>query len=273
MMVEAFAPAKINLTLHITGQRGDGYHLLDSLVVFADFGDLLQLQAADEMRVQVTGPFSFGVPTDQRNLVWQAAEAAHWCGEIALNKKLPHGAGIGGGSSDAAAVLKAIEGLGNALSSDLPISLGADVPVCLRATATRMYGIGEGLTPVALPDLYALLVNPGVPVPTGPVFQALESRDNAPMSAQIPKFSTGSDCAAWLYEQRNDLEEPAIQVAPVIDRVLSDLRATKGQQLSRMSGSGATCFALYSSKKAAHMAAYEIGAEHPDWWCQVVTLT
>ncbi len=273
MVVEVFAPAKINLTLHVTGRRDDGYHLLDSLVGFADVGDRLRLEPGPELALEVSGLFARGVPTDARNLVWRAAEGAGWRGRIHLDKHLPHGAGIGGGSSDAAALLKAVAGQGAEIPAELPLSLGADVPVCMAARAARMQGIGEGVTPTDLPPLHALLVNPGVHVPTGAVFNGLEMRENPPMPEALPAFTGAEDCAAWLQEQRNDLEAPARRLAPEIDRTLSDLRDSRQALLARMSGSGATCFALYPTKKAAHMAAYEIGAEHPDWWCSAVTLT
>lgn len=273
MTVEVFAPAKINLTLHVTGRRADGYHLLDSLVVFADCGDKMQITPGADLSLEVSGLFARGVPSDQRNLLWQAAVGAGWRGHIALDKQLPHGAGIGGGSSDAAALLTFIAGQGGGIPDDLPLSLGADVPVCMLARAARMQGIGEQVSPVELPELHALLVNPGVHVPTGPVFAALASRDNAPMPADIPRFTDAGDCAAWLLEQRNDLEPPARQLAPEIDRCLSDLRSSRQALMARMSGSGATCFALYPTKNAAHMAAYEIGAEHPNWWCAATTLS
>ncbi|QAX28595.1 4-(cytidine 5'-diphospho)-2-C-methyl-D-erythritol kinase [Leisingera sp. NJS204] len=273
MAAEVFAPAKINLTLHVTGRRDDGYHLLDSLVVFADSGDLLQLDPGPELALDVSGLFAGGVPADERNLVWKAAAGAGWTGRIGLDKHLPHGAGIGGGSSDAAAVLRALSGQGCGIPDDLPLSLGADVPVCMAARGSRMQGIGEQVAPVELPELHALLVNTGAHVPTGQVFSELASRNNSPMPQDIPAFASAEDCAAWLGEQRNDLEAPATSVASEIERVLSDLRCSRNALLARMSGSGATCFALYPSRKAAHFAAYEIGAEHPEWWCSAVTLT
>ncbi|AHC99845.1 4-(cytidine 5'-diphospho)-2-C-methyl-D-erythritol kinase [Leisingera methylohalidivorans] len=273
MAAEVFAPAKINLTLHVTGRRSDGYHLLDSLVVFADTGDQLRLEPGPELALEVSGLFANGVPADQRNLVWKAAAGAGWTGRISLSKHLPHGAGIGGGSSDAAAVLRAVAAEGRNIPEALPLSLGADVPVCMKARAARMQGIGEQVAAADLPELHALLVNPGAHVPTGPVFSALACRDNPPMPQDIPAFTSAEDCAAWLQEQRNDLEAPACALAPVIDRTLSDLRSSRNALMARMSGSGATCFALYPTKKAAHMAAYEIGAEHSDWWCSAVTLT
>ena len=271
MKAEAFAPAKINLTLHVTGQREDGYHLLDSLVVFADIGDHLTFEPGPDLSIDVTGEHARGVPSDQRNLVWQAADAVGWTGRITLNKSLPHGGGIGGGSSDAAATLRVLAGSGNGKLPN-PVSLGADIPVCLMAKAARMRGIGEQIKPVSLPQLYAVLVNPCIGVPTGSVFKAMETRHNPAMPEDIPEFETAEDCAAWLKGQRNDLQAPAMGIAPQIGRVLDELDASRGVLLSRMSGSGSTCFGLYPSMKAAHFAAYEIGAAHSDWWCRATQL-
>ncbi|MEQ6248878.1 4-(cytidine 5'-diphospho)-2-C-methyl-D-erythritol kinase [Sulfitobacter sp. HNIBRBA3233] len=251
------APAKVNLTLHVTGQRADGYHLLDSLVVFADVGDRLRFADGD-MRITVTGPFAEGVPRDARNLVWQAAELAGWQGHITLEKNLPHGAGIGGGSADAAAVLRQFGGHEGALT------LGADVPVCLSPAAQRMRGIGEVCTPAPpLPDFEMVLVNPGVAVPTGPVFAALASKDNPPMPQILPQWSGFEDFCAWLADQRNDLEPPARRLVPEIGTALSRLDAA-GARLSRMSGSGATCFGLFAG--GAAKAAEVLRRAHPDWW-------
>lgn len=256
MTSEGFAPAKINLTLHVTGQRPDGYHLLDSLVVFADIGDRLWFAPENRMEITVTGPFADGVPTDDRNLVWQAADLAGWTGHITLEKNLPHGAGIGGGSSDAAAVLRTFGGEAGAAA------LGADVPVCLNMTPQRMRGIGDVLAPLAtLPEMEILLINPQVTVPTGPVFDALETKYNAPMPSTVPKFIDATECCQWLGEQRNDLQQPARDIAPQIDEVLL---ALDDALLARMSGSGATCFGLY--EKGAQEAANRIARAHPDWW-------
>ena len=273
MKVEAFAPAKINLTLHVTGQRADGYHLLDSLVVFADLGDRLTFSPGADLSIDVTGEFAAGVPTDRRNLVWQAAEAAGWTGQISLNKMLPHGGGIGGGSSDAAATLRALDAQGMEVPTALPVSIGADVPVCMVAKASRIQGIGDRISPVRLPDLPALLVNPGVEVPTGAVFKALETRDNPAMPDMLPGFEGIQACVEWLAMQRNDLEVAAKGTAPGIGRVLDELAETRNALLTRMSGSGSTCFALYPTMKAAHFAAYEIGAAHPEWWCRATLLS
>ncbi|KIC40078.1 4-diphosphocytidyl-2C-methyl-D-erythritol kinase [Ruegeria sp. ANG-R] len=273
MKAEAFAPAKINLTLHVTGQRDDGYHLLDSLVAFADVGDRLNLAAGPALSLSVTGEFSDGVPTDHRNLVWQAAQTADWTGDIHLDKQLPHGGGVGGGSADAAAVLRLLAQQGAVVPRHAPLSLGADVPVCIHAASARMRGIGEQIEPVALPKLPALLVNPGVSVPTGAVFTALQTREHPPMPDTIPEFGTPASCADWLQGQRNDLERPACEVASAIADVLDELSETRDVLLARMSGSGSTCFALYPTAKAAHFAAYEIGAAHPEWWCRATTLS
>lgn len=258
MTTEGFAPAKVNLTLHVTGQRSDGYHLLDSLVVFAGIGDCLQFDPAQQMRITVNGPFADGVPTDRRNLIWQAAELAGWVGHIQLEKNLPHGAGIGGGSADAAAVLRAFGGRAAA------VSLGADVPVCVAQGPQRMRGIGDHLTPLpSLPDCEILLVNSGVSVPTGPVFQGLHTKNGPPMPDDMPCFGTLEQMCDWLNLQRNDLENPARALAPEIDAVLGALHDAL---FARMSGSGATCFGIYKSAAPAAIAAARIKAAHPHWW-------
>ncbi|NRB05646.1 MAG: 4-(cytidine 5'-diphospho)-2-C-methyl-D-erythritol kinase [Rhodobacteraceae bacterium] len=261
--VEAFAPAKINLTLHVTGQRADGYHLLDSLVVFSDVGDRLWLREGPEMRLEVSGPFATGVPTDARNLVWRAAELAGWRGEIRLEKNLPHGGGIGGGSSDAAAVLNALtapEGAG--------LTLGADVPVCRVGGPVRMRGIGEDLAPVQdWPQMHAVLVNPGVHVPTPAVFARLTDKAQPEMTFEINGVGRGA-AVDWLARQRNDLQEPAGALAPEIAEVLVMLEACDGAQLVRMSGSGSTCFAIFDGGAAARAAADALGDKQPGWWVQ-----
>lgn len=265
---QILAPAKVNLTLHVTGRRADGYHTLDSVVMFADMGDKITLTPADGMSIYVAGPFQQGVPTDARNLIWQAAEMCDWSGHVQLTKTLPHAAGIGGGSSDAAAVLKALSVQKDANT----MALGADVPVCLRGRASRMRGVGEDLMDLTIPDTPVLLVNPGALVPTGAVFGQLETPDNAPMPDALPAFSTVEQFASWLSEQRNDLERPASHIAPVIGDALDALSDTKDALLARMSGSGATCFAMYPTLKAAQFAAYELEAAHPDWWVVATTL-
>ncbi len=267
MAIEAFAPAKVNLTLHVTGQRADGYHLLESLVVFVGVGDRITVSDADELRLAVTGPRAEGVPTGPENLVLKAASLLGGVGaQIVLDKHLPAAAGIGGGSSDAAATLRALSQLWNVdLPADNGLNLGADVPVCLRAAPCLMSGVGEVLTEVpVLPPLWMVLVNPGVEVPTPAVFKGLARKDN-PLMAPVPAGLDASAFAAWLSTQRNDLEPPARAVAPVITDVL-DAIVGAGALLARMSGSGATCFGLYADADSAAHAAAQIKEKAPAWW-------
>ncbi len=269
----AFAPAKINLALHVTGRCADGYHLLDSLVMFADLGDRVSVSLADAPALTVTGPMAAGVPEDGRNLALRAAALMGANAAITLEKHLPAAAGIGGGSSDAAAVLRALAGLTGQPLPDDAERLGADVPVCLYGRAVRMRGVGERLTPYdGAPALPALLVNPGVELPTAQVFAGLERRDNPPMPDALPCLDTPRTMAAWLASMRNDLEAPARKLSPVIGTALDALRATAGAHLVRMSGSGATVFALYDTGAEAAAAAEVIRTTHPDWWVQPVTL-
>lgn len=260
--VEVFAPAKVNLTLHITGRRDDGYHLLDSLVAFASVGDRLTLRTGSALSLTVEGPEAAGVPGDGTNLVIRAAEAAGLRGgTLRLEKHLPSASGIGGGSADAAALLRAM----GALSSDTALALGADVPMCLTAQTARVRGIGERIEARKLPQVAALLVNPRVAVATSAVFQGLDRRDNAPMS-EPPAFSGVGDLVRWLKGQRNDLQDSALALAPVIGDALSALEACDGCGLARMSGSGATCFGLFIEELDAWKAADRLRNLHPGWW-------
>ncbi len=268
--IEVFAPAKVNLTLHVTGQRPDGYHLLDSLVAFANFGDHLSVETANVLSLKVLGPFAKGVPEDNSNLCWRAAELFGEPVAITLDKRLPHPAGIGGGSSDAAAVLRAMETLFQRPYEGDALALGADTPVCRIATAARMQGIGDVVNKVNLIPMAAVLVNPGVDVPTPSVFKALQSKSNAPMT-EMPAPEFPAQLWSWLENQRNDLEEPARKVAPVISDVLHTLSG-RGARVVRMSGSGATCFALFENDGLADLVARDVARDHPDWWVQAVRL-
>ncbi len=268
--VEVFAPAKVNLTLHVTGRRPDGYHLLDSLVVFAGVGDRI-IATAGDAGLRVTGPRGEGVPHGPENLVARAAALFDppVAAGLTLDKHLPAASGIGGGSADAAATLAALAALaGRPLpGAEAVLRLGADVPVCLAGRPARMQGIGGELSPVpALPPAWLVLVNPGVAVPTPEVFRRLARRDNPPMPDPLPHWHDTADLARWLARQRNDLEAPAQAIAPVIGTVLARLAATPGCALARMSGSGATCFGLYANEAAARQAAAPIAAENPGWW-------
>lgn len=270
----ALAPAKINLTLHVTGQRDDGYHLLDSLVVFADLGDRLVMRRAAAPSLSVTGPMAARVPLGADNLVLRATARMGVDLEIGLEKHLPSAAGIGGGSSDAAAVLRGAVALvpGLALPADAGLSLGADVPVCLMARAARMRGIGEDVAQVdGLPELHGVLVNPGVAVSTAVIFRSLARKDNAAMPDVLPVWRDAADLAAWLAGQRNDMQAAAVAAAPVVGEVIAALAATPGCLLARMSGSGATCFGLYADAEAAARAAAALA--RPGWWVRAVRLS
>lgn len=265
----AFAPAKVNLALHVTGRRDDGYHLLDSLVVFADVGDRLEITPAATSRLTVTGPFAEGVPTGPENLIWRAHALVLGAPPLAitLEKNLPHAAGIGGGSSDAAAVLRALSAkFGLPLPRiDAALTLGADVPVCLSTRPQRMTGIGEGLRDVpGLPPLWLVLVNPGVAVPTGAVFRGLATVEGTAMTPM--EWQGAAGFVAWLKAQRNDLEPPARATAPIVGDVLDRLAATDGCLLAQMSGSGGTCFGLFDAPAPAHAAAQALAHANPGWW-------
>lgn len=266
-MVKIFAPAKVNLTLHVTGQRADGYHSLDSLVAFVDVGDQITADPASKTSLSVTGPFAQGVPTDAQNLVVKAADACGYSMALTLDKHLPPSSGIGGGSSDAAATLKAAMRLGGPqVTSDHALLLGADVPVCLASKSTRMEGIGDILTPIHFPALHLVLVNPGVQVSTPEVFGSLERKDNHPMPEVLPRWPDSLAFVDWLGTQRNDLQSPAAKVAPEIAAVLVALALSSEVLLTRMSGSGATCFAVYPDRFSAETAAAQLAQNNPWWW-------
>ncbi|GEL41031.1 4-diphosphocytidyl-2-C-methyl-D-erythritol kinase [Methylorubrum extorquens] len=283
------APAKINLTLHILGRRpGDGYHALESLVAFADVADTLELMPGPDLSLDISGPTAGPAGPLDDNLVLRAARhlAAGvdglQLGAFCLHKQLPVAAGIGGGSSDAAAALRLLAE-SNELALDHPAVIaaaratGADVPVCLDPRARMMRGAGEEIGPVlGLASLPAVLVNPGVPVSTAPVFKALGLAVGQRLDgAEHPVVDSGLNADAVLgviTPARNDLEAPALTVAPVIGEALALLRAQAGCRLARMSGSGATVFAIFSDDGAAEMAAGAIRAAQPGWWVEPTRL-
>lgn len=272
------APAKVNLYLHVTGRRDDGYHELESLVAFPAHGDRLWAEPGPGLSLAVDGPFAGSVPTGPGNLILRAAEAlaaAHGLparAALRLEKELPVAAGIGGGSADAAAALRLLSRLWEvAVPEGLAAALGADVPVCLSAPAPQMMrGIGERIEPVApLPEAWILLVNPGLPVETGPVFAALERTDTPPGSPP-DRFQGFSDLVAWLTERRNDLEPAARKLCPAVAAVLEALGSAP---LARMSGSGATCFALHPDREGAEAQAERVRQAHPEWWILAAPLS
>ncbi|MEI9411278.1 4-(cytidine 5'-diphospho)-2-C-methyl-D-erythritol kinase [Mesorhizobium salmacidum] len=272
------APAKINLALHVTGRRPDGYHLIESLAVFTRFGDRIEIAPAEGDDFTVSGRYAPDVPPDGDNLVLKARDALRQAAGlrstppviIRLEKNLPVASGVGGGSSDAAAVLRGLADswgldIARAELARIGLSLGADVPMCLAAKPLVARGIGEELSMVA--DFSALglvLVNPGTPVSTAEIFAALSRRDNEPLPP-LPRSIEFHSLRNWLEITRNDLEPAALAMRPAIGRALSWLDKA-GSGFSRMSGSGATCFGLFETGNVAKRAAAEIRSRQPDWF-------
>ena len=269
------ASAKVNLYLLVTGRRADGYHLLDSLVVFAGIGDVLQAAPSDNLSLRIEGPFAASLAEQPNNLVLRAARVlaaeagvpAH--ARLVLHKNLPVASGIGGGSADAASALRLLSRLWDlqpdpSAMARLALALGADVPVCLAGRAARMSGIGEHLAAAPhVPDCGILLVNPGVAVATADVFRARRGAWSSP--APLPAFwPDAASLAEHLRQLHNDLEPAAVALQPVIGDVLASLTEIPGCRLARMSGSGATCFGLFDTPETAARAAAQI--RHPDWW-------
>ncbi|MEL6504030.1 MAG: 4-(cytidine 5'-diphospho)-2-C-methyl-D-erythritol kinase [Pseudomonadota bacterium] len=279
-MKSRLAPAKINLALHVTGQRHDGYHLLDTLVTFADPAfpaacDEVRMEVADTDSLIISGPEGEGLEAGPDNLVLRAVQALREHGHdvppvrMELVKNLPVASGIGGGSADAAAALH----LANDLLRkplhlfdllDVGLTLGADVPMCLFGLPTWAEGIGDDLSlGTKLPAFHMVLVNPRIPVSTPTVFRALESKENRVFWPQPIQLE---DALVWLQEHTNHLEAPARRLLPVIDDVLFALQKTKDVELARMSGSGATCFGLYPTQGDARRAAESLASEYHHWW-------
>ncbi|MCP8939269.1 4-(cytidine 5'-diphospho)-2-C-methyl-D-erythritol kinase [Alsobacter sp. SYSU M60028] len=274
------APAKVNLTLRVLGRRADGYHDLDSLVAFAGAGDRLSFAPGPDWAIRVEGPSAADTGDPADNLVLKAARALEArCpglprGSFRLTKRLPVAAGLGGGSSDAAAALRLL-----AASAGLPaghgavvaaaVATGADVSVCLDPSARMMAGIGERVgEKLGLPPLFAVLANPGVAAPTPSVFRELGLRPGQRLREDpgAPPPRGRAALMDWLAARGNDLEAPALRVAPAVGETLAALRATQGCRLARMSGSGATCFGLYDDCHAAARAARTLRTRHPGWW-------
>lgn len=269
------ARAKVNLYLHITGRRADGYHELDSLAVFPEVGDVLNVTPSDGLTLAITGPFAPGLDAGENNLVLRAARAllaaagATHGAALTLEKNLPVASGIGGGSADAAAAIRLLDrewrlGLPAPQLAGIALGLGADVPVCLTGSPARMGGVGEliGIAPV-LPACGMVLVNPGVPVATADVFRGRTEAYSEP--ATLPaRWEDAGALAADLAHLTNDLEASALRLCPSIGDALTWLRGRPGCRFARMSGSGATCFGLFDSPAAAGDAA--TGVIPPGWW-------
>ncbi len=284
--IARLAPAKVNLFLHVGPLEADGYHPLASLVAFADVGDRLTVEPADLLSLAVTGPFAAALAEEGDNLVLRAVRALGTAAGIrepglalTLDKQLPVAAGLGGGSSDAGAALKLARDvltlpIDDAALAGIAASIGADGPMCLHARAAWAEGRGDVLTfENGLPPLPALLVNPGVPSSTGAVYRALDAgtpgRADRPAPPADWRVSSVID---WLAAQRNDLQAPAVALAPAIGEALSVTAALPGVRLARMSGSGATVFALFDTIAAAEAAGEILGGDRPDWWVRPTLL-
>ncbi len=279
----ALAPAKLNLYLHVLGRRPDGYHHLDSLVAFADIGDIVSVHPAETLELGVEGPFAAELPSDEDNLVMGAARRlAAEAGvapraTIRLVKRLPVASGIGGGSADAAAALRLLSLLWRIRPHEddlrrVAIALGTDVPVCLLGRPAYVGGVGEeiALAP-AMPPVALVLANPLVPLPTAAVYK----RRFGAFSACARFAATPADAAelaCLLATRRNDLTEAACALSPAVEPMLRTLAALPGALLARMSGSGATCFALFAGEEEAGAAARALAAAHPEWWVRATKL-
>jgi 4-diphosphocytidyl-2-C-methyl-D-erythritol kinase len=284
--VREFAPAKINLALAVTGRRPDGYHLLDTLVVFAEFGDVVEAGPDDALSLAIDGPFAMPLSADDGNLVLRAANRLQtWArrsggqmpgASLRLTKSLPVAAGLGGGSADAAAALRALNrlwrlGLGTGQLAGLGAELGADIAMCLHSRALRATGIGATIAPLErLPALPLVLVNPGVPLSTRDVFARVRGRfsDGLP---PLPPLFTLSQLIEWLGRAGNDLTPSACALAPGIAETIAALDEAPGCRLARMSGSGASCFGIFDDQPSAQRAAQMLSAAHPSWWVRATS--
>ena len=287
------ARAKVNLTLRVVGRRVDGYHDLESMVAFADCADRLSLTPGSQLNLRTTGPLAQDCGETADNLVFKAAELLGErvpdlkLGDFTLDKVLPVAAGIGGGSADAAAALRLLAqtnglAIDDARLIEVAKLTGADVPVCLASRPCIMTGVGETLLPLSLPKLPCVMVNPRVPVATRDVFNALGLRhgellvgvaDVLRATAWPEEGASVEDWVEVLAAGANDLEAPATRIQPVIGKVLSALSATNGAWLARMSGSGATCFAIFENTAEAQRAAQKIQLDHPQWWVHAGVLS
>ena len=272
------APAKINLYLHIVGRRADGYHELDSLVGFTAHGDVIQVRQHERLYLEINGPFGSSLPANDDNLIVRAARAL--AGEtgcrggahITLKKNLPVSSGIGGGSADAAATLKALNllwetGLADEDLAALGLNLGADIPVCILSKTARMNGMGEMVSKVEnLPPLGVILINPGIPISTRRVFKMHQGKFSP--TVELQTIEDTEVFYEFLARQKNDLQDLAIRIVPAIKEALDILSEETGCRLVRLSGSGATCFGLFDNESLAKASGRSISCKYPNWWVQ-----
>lgn len=275
MAVTVFAPAKINLSLHVGRARADGRHPLESVVVFADVGDVLHIEEGPNA-LDVTGPFAADL--EGENLITRALALLGVSARVTLEKNLPVASGIGGGSADAAAAMIGVNellklGFDRATLAEKGAALGADLPACVRGKPAFMTGTGETLTDASVPDLHAVLVNPGVALSTGAVYRKFDEQGgDAELSNENPRWRNRDEAIAALVQMRNDLETPACALAPIIGYVRARLSQDSNVLLARMSGSGATCFALVDNHDNAMNLAGVLQDEHASWWIRAARL-
>ncbi len=278
-LISASAPAKVNLTLQVLGRRRDGYHLLDSLVAFADVGERVSVRHSDAVELSISGAMAGDIQA-HNNLVLSADAAVRRISpalpklHYELKKCIPIAAGLGGGSADAAAVLRILSAMGYGPKSQedlvsLALGLGADVPVCIDCVPARMSGVGENIRRFSnWPEVFCILVNPRIPVSTKEVFGALNlgPGEMVNQSEFMPLTDDRHDLEQMIIDGRNDLEDAACKLVPGIASILSTIGLTRGCLAARLSGSGASCFGLYRNLCEAEVAGADLAAAHPDWW-------
>ena len=265
-----FSPAKVNLSLHVVGQQADGLHLLDSLVTFPAIGDNLSFSNSGKLNLSISGVTEENLPSNQENLILKSAKLFNkdYIRKILLTKELPISSGIGGGSANAATTIRDARSLGLDISLSDILDLGSDVLACLKSQPLRMTGVGDKLQMISIwPKTgFIVLVNPRVQLETTKVFSALKQKHNKPMPEILPDFCNFRTLVDFIIENRNDLEETAIKLEPTIYEVLTELKKDKKCLISRMSGSGATCFGLFEFAEDASEAERRLRTDFPKWW-------
>ena len=274
MKINSFAAAKVNLALHVRGLKSNGYHELDSLVTFANIGDIIEVRPSNELKLTIEGPFADNVPKDTDNIVIKAAKFLLPDGKAHINliKNLPVEAGLGGGSADAAATLRSLSKLWNIPIPKTPEVLGADVPICLLKETAIVQGIGEKITPVSIPsNLHIVLIKPNIGLSTAKVFNNLKNKHNEKMCT-FKGTDSIEEFANYLNKLRNDLLQTSITIVPLLRDIINFLNVQNGNYYTQMSGSGTTCFGLFDDEVSAMRALSQAKIKFPNMWCKMVKL-
>jgi 4-diphosphocytidyl-2-C-methyl-D-erythritol kinase len=274
MKINSFAAAKVNLALHVRGLKSNGYHELDSLVTFANIGDIIEVRPSNELKLTIEGPFADNVPKDTDNIVIKAAKFLSPDGKAHINliKNLPVEAGLGGGSADAAATLRSLSKLWNIPIPKTPEVLGADVPICLLKETAIVQGIGEKITPVSIPsNLHIVLIKPNIGLSTAKVFNNLKNKHNEKMCT-FKGTDSIEEFANYLNKLRNDLLQTSITIVPLLRDIINFLNVQNGNYYTQMSGSGTTCFGLFDDEVSAMRALSQAKIKFPNMWCKMVKL-